>query len=101
MGVVGWVTGPDLLERVELVRSALPEADRVPFAQNLDEALDSARLTRNLGRLGQVVEGVVAGGVRSRAGRWAATEARLRQAEALEWGSEPLEVEDAISRYLS
>ena len=48
MGVVGWVTGPDLLERVELVRSALPEADRVPFAQNLDEALDSARLTRNL-----------------------------------------------------
>ena len=66
-GVVGWVTGPDLPERVELVRAALPDADRARFAQDLDGTLDSARLPRNLGRLGHVVEGVVAGGVRSRA----------------------------------
>jgi hypothetical protein len=33
--------------------------------------------------------------------RWAATEARLRRAEALEGESEPWEVEAAVSRYLS
>jgi hypothetical protein len=43
------VTGSDLPERVELVRAALPEADRALFAQDLDGALDSARLTRDLG----------------------------------------------------
>jgi hypothetical protein len=57
VGVVGWVTGPDLLERVKLVRAALSDADRVPFAQDLDGVLDSARLTRVLGPLGHVVEG--------------------------------------------
>jgi hypothetical protein len=67
VGVAEWVTGPDLPERVELVRAALPDADRARFAQDLDGTLDSARLPRNLGRLGHVVEGVVAGGVRSRA----------------------------------
>jgi hypothetical protein len=97
-----WATGPDLPERVELVRAALPDADRARFEQELDQALDTARSTRDLGvarsRRGG---GVVAGGVRSPARRWAATEVRLRRGEELEWESEPLDVEAAISRYLS
>jgi uncharacterized protein DUF6247 len=57
MRVTEWATGPDLPERVELVRAALPDADRVRFDQDLDQALDTARSTRESGPLDHVVEG--------------------------------------------
>jgi Family of unknown function (DUF6247) len=52
----GRATGPDLLERVELVRVALPDADRARFDQDLNQALDTAPSSWELRPLGTVVE---------------------------------------------
>ena len=49
--------GPELPEQVEQIRAALPDGDRARFEQDLDQALNLARSTRDLRPLSQVVEG--------------------------------------------
>ena len=43
MRVAEGLTGPDLPERLELVRAALPYTDRGRFEWELDQALDAAK----------------------------------------------------------
>ena len=49
--------GPELCERVERVRAALPDANPARFEQDLDQALHMARSTRDLRPLSHDIEG--------------------------------------------
>jgi hypothetical protein len=100
VGVAGWVTGPDLPERVELVRAALPDADRARFEQDLVQALKIARSTRDLAPLGQVVEGWW-GVLFVRAWRWAVKHVTVTDdGVELRLGEEPIIVPMAFGDLL-
>jgi hypothetical protein len=68
VSVAEGATGSDLPERVELVRAALPDADRARFEQELDQALDPARSTRRGGWFRVVFAREHGGGRRLRRG---------------------------------
>ena len=70
--------------------------------RKLNQALDTARSTRDLGR-SPGRRGLVSGGVRPSARRCAlgSNEARLGRGEEPECEAEALDVEDAIGRYLT
>ena len=84
-----------------MVRAALPDADRARFEQDLVQALKIARSTRDLAPLGQVVEGVVGGAVRSRAWRWAVKHVTVTDdGVELRLGEEPIIVPMAFGDLL-
>ena len=63
--------GPDLSERVEQVRAALPGADRTRFEQELDQAFGPGQVDPGSGAARQRRRGLAACGLRSSA-RWPA-----------------------------
>jgi hypothetical protein len=102
MSVAEPVSGPGLPERADQIRAALADADRARFEADFDQALDTARQTRDLKPLGHVVEAWYRLILLRRHGgaRWTATEEQLRRGEPPSADGEPLEVEEFIARHL-